>query len=187
MKSRMFLLTGVALLAWLPLLRGEEGHETGQSIRLSGRLDPTDSFAGRCYFSAEIERIAFNLTSLNDKYKVIRIRVENEKGESIKLSVEKDGIALGFKDGQRVRGTFNLKSEDGPVWDSLSDEMRSALAYPLSIRAAKVGDASRTREVVHFFAFFPADKVTDVPNSLDYTIESLGKTITLTGPPQVKP
>lgn len=180
MKSRMFLLTGMALLAWLPLLRGDEGHESGQSIKMSGRLDPTASFAEQCDFSTEIEPVTFKLTSFKDKYKVVRIRVENRKGETIKLSAEKDGIELVLADGKVVKGTFNLKAQDGPVWDSLSDEMRKVLAYPLSIRAAKVGDGSRAREeVINFFAFFPADKVPDVPRSFHYTIKSLGKTLTL--------
>lgn len=180
MKSRMFLLTGTALLACLPLLRGDEGHESGQSIKMSGRLDPTASFAEQCDFSTEIEPVTFKLTSFKARYKVVRIRVENRKGETIKMSAEKDAIELVLPDGKVVKGTFNLRAQNGPVWDSLGDEMRNVLAYPLSIRAAKVGDGSRAREeVVYFFAFFPADKVPDVPRSFQYTIESLGKTITL--------
>ena len=180
MKSRMLLLTGMTLLAWLPLSRGDEGHESGQSIKMSGRLDPAASFAEQCDFSTEIEPVTFKLTSFKAKYKVVRIRVENRKGETIKLSAEKDAIELTLADGKRVKGTFDLKAQDGPVWDSLSDEMRNVLVYPLSIRAAKVGAGNRAREeVVYFFAFFPADKVPDVPRSFHYTIKSLGRTVTL--------
>ncbi len=180
MKSRMFLLTGMAVLAWLPLLHGDEGHEFGQSIKMSGRLDPTARFAEQCDFSTEIEPVMFKLTSFKAKYKVVRIRVENRKSETVKMSAEKDSIELVLADGKLVKGTFNLKAQAGPVWDALSDEMRNALAYPLSIRAAKVGDGSRVREeVVYFFAFFPADKVLDVPRSFHYTIDNLGKTVTL--------
>lgn len=180
MKSRMFLLTGIALLTWLPLSRGDGGHEPGQSIKMSSRLDPTASFAEQCDFSTELEPVTFKLTSFKDKYKVVRIRVENRKGETIKLAAEKDAIELVLSDGKVVKGTFNLQMLDGPLWDSLSDDLRNALAYPLSIRAAKVADGNRAREeVVYFFAFFPAENVPGVPRAFHYTIESLGKTLTL--------
>jgi hypothetical protein len=130
--------------------------------------------------SCAVTKGLFKLTWFKAKYKVVRLRVENRKGETIKTSVQKDVIELVLADGKLVEGTFNLKAHDGPVWGSLDDEMRNVLAYPLFIRAAKAREESPAREeVVYFFAFFPADKVPDVPRSFCYTIESLRKTITL--------
>src|SRR6267142_1664362 len=103
MKIRILLLVGMTLLVCLPLLRGDEGHEQGQSITMSARLDPTASVAERCDFSTEFEPVTFKLTSFKAKYKVVRIRVENRKGETIKLSAAKDGIELVFKDGEPVK------------------------------------------------------------------------------------
>jgi hypothetical protein len=128
--------------------------------------------------------VSFKLNSLKAKYKVVRIRVENRMSEPIKLSGDQDAIELEMDGGTVVRGTFNLRGQDGSLWDSLSDDMREALAYPLSIRGAKSDEVNPRRpEVVYVFAFFPADKVPDVPRSFQYTIQSVGKTVKIQPPP----
>ena len=171
---------GLVLLAWLPVLRADGGHEPGQSVKMTGRLDPTASFSDQCEFSTEIEPVSFKLTSFKNKYKVVRIRIENRKVQSIKLSPENDVIELVLADNSIMKGTLNLKAQDGLIWDSLDDEMRKVLAYPMSIRAARAGNGSGTLdETILFFAFFPVEKVSEVPRQLRFRIESLGKTITL--------
>jgi hypothetical protein len=180
MKPPTLFLMAVTLLAGLVNLRADGAHEPGQSIKLIGKIDFTADFSEQCEFSTDIEPVSFRLISFKDKYKVVRIRVENRKAQSIKLSVENDSVELVMPDKKVVKGTLNLKAQDGLMWDSLDDEMRKILAYPLSIRAAKVADGGRKlQETVLFFAFFPADKVPAVPRSVRFRIESLGKTITL--------
>jgi hypothetical protein len=231
MKAGTFLSTSMALFAGWLSLSADEAHERGQSIKFSGTIEPTADFSERCDFSTEIEPVTFQLTSFRTDYKVVRIRVANRKSEAIALSAEKDGIQLVLRDGSRVKGTFNLREhdgpvwdsllkdkyrvirirvenrttqpiklsrdedivelilsdhasvrgtfklreEDGPLWDSLSEDLRNALAYPVSIHGAK-GDSANTRrpEVLYLFAFFPAGKVSEIPRSFIYTLQSAG-------------
>jgi hypothetical protein len=184
MKSKFYVLSTIALFSALLSVRGEMSGESGRSSRFVGKLDPAASFTNQCEFSVEIERVMFKLNSLKDKYKLVRIRVENRMSGPIKLSGAEDGIELEMGDGNVVRGTFNLQGQDGSLWDSLSEDMRKALAYPLSIRGVK-GDGVNPRrpEVVYVFAFFPADKASEVPRSFRYTIQSVGKTVKIELPP----
>lgn len=184
MKSQFYALSTIAFLLALMSARGEVSGEKGRSSRFVGKLDPAASSMNQCEFSVEIERVSFKLNSLKDKYKVVRIRVENRMTAPIRLSGDQDAIELEMGNGTVVRGTFNLRGQDGSLWDSLSDDLREALAYPLSIRGVKGEGADLRRpEVVYVFAFFPSDKVTDVPRSFQYTIQSLGKAVKIQPPP----
>lgn len=188
MKSQFYALSTIALLLALMSARGEVSGESGRSSRFVGKLDPAASSMNQCEFSVEIERVSFKLNSLRDKYKVVRIRVKNRMSAPMKLSGDQDAIELEMDSGTVVRGTFNLRRQDGSLWDSLSDDLREALAYPLSIRGVK-GDGVNPRrpEVVYVFAFFPADKVPDVPRSFQYTIQSVGKSVKIQPPPATAP
>ena len=187
MKSKFYALSAIAFLAALMPVRGEMSGESGRSSRFVGKLDPAASYTNQCELSVEIEPVLFKLNSLKDKYKVIRIRVENRMSEPIKLSADKDAIELEMGGGNVVRGTLNLPGQDGSLWDSLNDDMRTTLAYPLSIRGVK-GDGVNARrpEVVYVFAFFPADKVSEVPRSFRYTIQSVGRTVKIELPPPTR-
>ena len=174
----------IILLTGRGFLHGDQGYEPGQSIKLIGRLGAADQFDDQCDFSTEIEPTTFKLTAFKDKYKVVRIRAGNRRAKSIKLSPEKDSIELIQADGKSVKGTFNLKAQDGKTWDSLSDDLRSDLAYPAIIRAAKAADEARTgEEVAYLFAFFPVKDVSNVPRQIRYTIATLGHTVTIENRP----
>lgn len=184
MKSNFYGLGAIAILLALMPARAEVSGERGRGSRFVGKLDPTASAANQCEFSVDIERVTFKLNSLKDKYKVVRIRVENRMSVPIALSADQDAIELGLNSGKTVLGTFNLRRQDGPLWDSLSDDLRQALAYPLSIGGARGDDTSRRQpEVVYLFAFFPADQVSEVPSSFQYTIQSVGKVVKIQQPP----
>lgn len=184
MRSQFYALSTIAFLLALTPARGEMSGERGRSSKFVGNLDPAASFTNQCEFSVEIERVIFKLNSLKDKYKVVRIRVENRMSEVITLSGDQDAIELVIDGGIVVRGTFNLRGQDSSLWDSLSEDMREALTYPLSIRGAKSdGVNPRRPEVVYVFAFFPADKVSEVPRSFLYTIQSVGRAVKIQLPP----
>lgn len=184
MKSNLFASSAMILLVALTSTRGEMSGESGRSSRFVGKLEPGASYTNQCEFSVEIERVMFKLNSLKDKYKVVRIRVENRMSAPIMLSADQDAIELVIGNGNVVRGTFNLRGQDGALWDSLSEDMRKSLAYPLSIRGVK-GDGvnSRQPEVIYVLAFFPADKVPEMPRSFRYTIQGVGKTVKIELPP----
>jgi len=177
------------MVVWLGMLvavqsaRSDEAGEPGRSVQLRGELEPGGSLTNRCEFSTEIEPLTFQLNSFKNKYKVVRIRVANARSEPVKLSHERDAIELELNDGNIVAGTFNLQADDPAIWDALSDEMRDRLAYPLSVHASRTdGPIVLRAEVVYFFAFFPADKITTPPRVVRYTLESLKKTVDLADP-----
>jgi hypothetical protein len=186
MKSRIVLFSAIVLLSWLLSLRSEMSGERGRSSSsFVGELNPGDTPTNQCMFSIEIDRVTFKLNSLKNKYKLVRVRLENMMSGPIRLSREGDSIELELSDGKVVRGTFNLQGRDGQLWDALSDDTRKALAYPLFARGVKGDEASPRRpEVIYVFAFFPADEVPEMPRVFRYKIQSVGKTIVIKSPPQ---
>ena len=184
MTTKSLVISTVVLCSALLSVRAEMSGDLGRSRRFLGKLNPQGSQTNQCEFSIEIERVMFKLNSLKDKYKVVRIRVENTMSNPIRLSRDDDGVELDLRDGTTVRGTFNLQAQDSSLWDGLSEDMRKALAYPLSVRGVKGEDANQRRaEVIYVFAFFPADKVIEMPRAFRYTIQSVGKTIKIELPP----
>ncbi len=176
-ESRFCAWLAVALLAALLPAWSEMVGER-RNILFMGNLSESAEPTNQCQFSVEIEPVTFLLNAYKDKWKVITIKVDNRRIEPIRLSAEEDGIELVLNGGRVVKGTFQLRMQDGPAWDSLSDESRRDLAYPPSIRAAKV--ESRRAEVVYLFAFFPAREVTGVPHIFRYSIQK--RTVTLSKP-----
>ncbi len=184
-KSSLLLLGCIGAL-WLAALlpaSAEVSGERGRSTYFRGRLDPHSGFTNQCEFSVELEPVTFELNAFRDKYKVVRIRVENWRKDRLKLSLEQDTIELQSAQGQVVPGTFNLRVWDPVAWDSLSETLRDALKYPLSIPSASAQESpSRRAAVVHLFAYFPADQVTSLPHLFRYKIQSAGKSVTLEKP-----
>lgn len=156
-------------------------RERGSLAEYAGSLRFGTDSSDRCDFSVSIERVIFLLTVFENKYKVIRIRVENRSANSIQLSSENDSIVLKTLKGEEVRGLFKLQEQDAPLWDSLDKEMREALAYPQIIRAGR--ELSSRREIMYFFAFFPKDQITKLPLSFYYKIDSLPEPIEIKPPP----
>src|SRR5882762_7553643 len=118
-KTRLLPLFAIALLAMPMFSRGDVSEERGMSKRFIGKLNPTPGHTNECEFSIEIEPMTFKVNSLQNRYKVVRIRVENRMKEAIKLSGEEDSIEVEVAGGSAIRGVFNLQAQDGPLWDSL--------------------------------------------------------------------
>ena len=174
---------GALWLAALLPASAEVSGERGRSMYFRGQLEPNSSLTNRCEFSVELEPVTFELNAFRDKYKVVRIRVENWRKDKVKLSLEQDTIELQSAQGQVVQGTFNLRAWDPVAWDSLSEAMRDALEYPLSLPAANPQESSSRRAaVVYLFAYFPADQVASLPHLFRYRIQSAEKTVTLEKP-----
>ena len=132
----------------------------------------------RCEFSIEVDKIAFVLNSIESKYRLIRVRVDNFSKTPILLSSDKDIFELRFEGDITVKGLLNLRKADPLLWDSLTIEMREALAYPQTFEPAKVStDGGRERpQPIYLFIFFPKDKVPKLPGSFSYRIDSQDKT-----------
>jgi hypothetical protein len=150
----------------------------GGPTTLMGRMRGPD---GRDSATFEISyyREEFRLSSVRDKYKLVRIRISNFSTAPLRLSDERDRIDLVLPDNTVVRGLLNLQSADSPLWDSFDAGLRQALAYPATVKAAPGSDAARggSPEVIYLFAFFPSERVLNVPLRFEYWIDSLQQSI----------
>ena len=177
----LFLLVSVALvISFIPgSSRCEVSGEKGRPAEYVGGVKFGIESWDQCEFSISIEKVTFLLTAFGNKYKVIRVRIVNSSTNSIQLSSENDSIVLKTPGGEDVRGLFKLQRQDAPLWDSLDSEMRETLAYPQIIRAGREGNTTgySHQEVIYFFVFFPNDKVTQLPKSFYYKINSLPEPI----------
>jgi hypothetical protein len=136
-----------------------------------------DDGRDRCRFSVEIERVGFLLNNVQDRYKLVRVRIENLGTSAVALSANRDRLDLVLQSDATVPALFNLQSADSTFWDSLSGDMRQILAYPQAIRAGRAEGPGSSPEVVYVYALFPKDRITEIPRAFAFQIESLGQTI----------
>jgi hypothetical protein len=155
--------------------RGEMSGDRGRPIVMQGTL-PGENGADRCRFSIEIERVSFQLNSVQGRYKLARLRFENLGTTPVALSVDRDRVEAEMATRGPVPAVLNLQSGDSSFWDALSTDLRQILAYPLSVKGRPDGPGA-SPEVVYLYALFPADRVTEVPRAFTYRIDSIGQPI----------
>jgi hypothetical protein len=174
------------LLITIPIRAEMSGDDGARVLRLSGRLDEPATGPDECLFSTEFDPTMFKINSFKNKYKIVRIKVENRRAMPIRLSSMNDTVALELAGKKVVRGILTLQEADAATWDTLPEDLMQKLAYPLNIGAAPGKDGVRKRaEVVYFFVFFPAAEVSEVPVMVHMTIDSLKKKVTMKAPPAV--
>jgi hypothetical protein len=156
--------------------RGEMSGDRGRPIVMQGAI-PGDDGQDRCRLSVEIERVGFLLNTVQGRYKLARVRVENLGTSRVPLSVDRDRLELELGSGEAVPAVLNLQRGDSTFWDSLSADMRQILAYPAAIKAGRAPSAGASPEIVYLYALFPADRVTDMPRAFTYRIDSIGQPV----------
>jgi len=123
----------------------------------------------------ELQSILFRLTSVQGKYKVLPVLVENRGAEPIALS-RSDDTFLVLSEGRSVPGILQLSKVDREIWDSLDSSTQRMLSYP-----EQVG----RNEAVMIYVFVKEADLSGLPQGFDYTVKSLGRTLTLrTLPPK---
>lgn len=144
-----------------------EGNQTLETGGLSFRLG--------------IDKIGFLLNTVDKKFKLVRIRLDNHSKETIRLSAENDNIDLYFKkdpnafvdpmkpleehrnDSVKIPGILDLSIHDPNLWSSFTEEIRNNITYPNSIEKGET-------EVIT--VFFPAAKIETLPLAIRYKIAS---------------
>lgn len=176
MSSRQLAVSAVAvvfaLLIVVGVALGDISGERGRPIVMQGVL--REDGADRLRLSVEIERIGFVLNSVQGRYRLARVRVENLSASPMALSVDRDRLEAEPAGGAPVSAVLNLQGADSAFWDGLPAEMRQDLAYPQTVRAAS---GQGRPEVVYVYAMFPADRLTKVPAAFVYRIDSTGQAI----------
>lgn len=162
-------------------LAGEQGRPKIYQARVQLELDSQEEL--RC--SIEVEPIAFLLGSVQGRYKLVRMRVENATRKPLVLSRQSDRIEAHFADGRSLSGIVDLRAVDSAYWDSLESDLRQTLAYPERIEAggAPAGGSIRP-EIVYLYVFLPAEGFTTLPRMFVYNIASLPQAIEILLPPE---
>ena len=132
---------------------------------------PGDTVGAR----VEFQSILFKLNTVQGKYKVVPVLLENRGPEPIALSRSDDTFVVLF-DGSSVPGILQLSKADRDLWDSLDSSTQRMLSYP-----EQVGK----NEAVMIYVFVKEADLSGMPTGFDYTVKSLGRTLTLrTLPPK---
>lgn len=163
----LFLGGAVLLLGALPAAANIAGGSGSSTDHYLGECR-TDA-GKRCTVDTWIERTPFLMNSVESKYRMVRFVVRNRGDAAIMLSSENDSMTCSVS-GKQVRGILRLKKADPSLWGSLSEDMRTELAYP---------DALEPNQVAAIYVFFPKDEVSERPDSFRYTVESLGDPIVI--------
>jgi hypothetical protein len=116
-------------------------------------------------FSAQLERVLFSLTSVQSKYKLVRIKIDNKSKKDLALSLEKDQIALRVGS-ETLPGILDLGKQDPAMWDALGPAIRDQIAYPAKVKAG---------EEENIFVFIAKPALSDLPRDFRYSIESLAE------------
>jgi hypothetical protein len=153
---------------------GGEGRPTpfvGQ-IELPG--DEGEPPAGECRFSIDVERVSFLVTTVADKYRLVRMLIDCRGEDALALSATDDRLEMLVDDGEGgdgiAAGVLSLRQADGALWDVFGADMRRTLAYPPEVQAG---------EAVYVFAYFPVDEARSLPHGFRFTIASLNETVRL--------
>lgn len=156
---------------------------------VSGSANPSITFDGEIRgsdgreqyrFTIDVERVMFRLLTVQSKFSLVRLRMQNATSGPLALSADQDRLELVLKSGASVPAVLNLQRGDSAWWDGLDPSMRETLAYPVTLKGVPApagGLPVRSPESLYFYAFFPAAQVSEVPVGFAYTIASLGQTV----------
>ena len=136
----------------------------------------TSAAAPGITMSTAIDEVALAVNSVWNKYKMIRIGIENHTLETVVLDASKDEVLASTRNKDKqvkeVRGILNLARTDPAQWSALPERIREKLAYPGALRGRR--NKSERPQPIYFFVFFPAPGLNAPPDSFTYKIHSKG-------------
>lgn len=145
------------------------------SVGANGRKGAKKEYramAGEVAFSAELEPILFQLQTVDNRYRVMRIRIVNNGAANLALSRQADAVSVVTEAGE-VSGILDLGARDAALWDRYDAALRGLLAYPTQVGR---------REEESVFVFLPAEQVKAAPIMLQYRIAALREPVILRTP-----
>ena len=162
---RPLLLLGVCVLLMLHVAQAAGNGRKGAKREYRGE-------AAGVAFSAELEPILFQLHTVNNRYRVIRIRLLNKGTANLALSRQRDKVTVAVEN-QEIEGILDLGARDASMWDGFDAALRTYLAYPTDVPKGEEDSV---------FVFLPADRVKTAPIALTYTVAAIGQPLTLRPP-----
>ncbi len=169
MRRRIpFVMVALGLyLAWL-----HPSHANGRRDPILRLRGTASCGSGLPSLSAEVEidPIIFQISTVQGRYKLFRIRLVNGCGRVLHLDKTKDKVEA-MADGKAVGAIIDMPQHDKRFWDSLSFELRQALAYPRGLEP---------NEEQAIFVFIATDGLSAAPNIVAYSISELSQPLQIT-------
>jgi len=173
--SRYLAFRSCLLAMIVPLLvltaSAEISGDRGRRVIYRGSLQLGTEQPQGVEFSIELEPVVFLINSVQNKYKVVRIRMENPTRTDLRL-LDEDRIEMRYPEGVSVSGHLDLQRVDPQFWDAFDASQMLALAYPQVLRG---------RETIYVHAFFPSAQVKNMPVEFEFVVG--GKTVRIARPP----
>jgi hypothetical protein len=118
-------------------------------------------------FSTEIEEVNFLITSVDGKYRALRIRIRNWSRKKLALSVEGDAVLIHMNAGEQpVKGILDLYKNDKKTWNKFSEDLKSKLLYPTKVDPG---------EEENVFVFIPVNDIKSLPTYIEYSLKDQKK------------
>lgn len=118
-------------------------------------------------FSTEIEEVNFLITSVDAKYRALRIRIRNWTRKKLALSVEGDAVLIHMKAGEQpVKGILDVSENDKKTWNKFSEDLKSKLIYPTKVDPG---------EEENVFVFIPVNEIKSLPTYIEYSLKGQKK------------
>ncbi len=164
----MRIITAAALVAILAMPGAVMANGVkNKAVFLRGVLGPDKHGSKNCELTSEFEPILFRLTSVENKYRVLRVRIVNRTSRNLALSRTADKVEVVFGD-ERVNGVIDLPGHDQAFWKNLDPELRDQIIYP------QVVEKGGEEESV--FVFIPDVARKTAPTAIVYTFASASGT-----------
>lgn len=160
-------LAGVVLLATAGTLLAANGTK-GKRVIYEARVPMRAADGAECIFAIELEPVLFPITSVQSKYRVIRINIRNRSSAALRLSLARDAVQA-LVGSRLVQGRLSLSDAEQAWWDALSADLRQALAYP-DQTTVKAGEEENV------FAFFPVADMPGIPDEVLFKVASFAST-----------
>lgn len=127
--------------------------------------------------SIEVDDVAFQMTTWNGSYRLLTARVYNYDNTAIVLSSANDTLHAQI-DGASVPAILRPVKQLTNEWSKLSEELRDAVAYPIQLRPDSM---------TYIYCIFPADKLTTLPKTFTWHIDSTKADLSIALPPPRPP
>lgn len=165
MKLRSIFYGSLSLILFSTLIYANGSK--GKTSVYEAHIHLGQSGLGDCDFRVELDPVLFQIQSVQNKYRVIRIKIQNYSESPLRLSLENDSVQVRVGS-HEIQGSLNVANSDQEWWDRLSPELRRALAYPDQSPIQRL-------EEENIFAYFPIADLPSLPDEILYKVESVSR------------
>jgi hypothetical protein len=117
-----------------------------------------------------LDATSFAVNSVEKQYKLLPLVLENSTDKPITLSAAQDRVTVVTNSDESISASIQIAKLDRPLWDSWDSRTHNKIEYPQSV------EPHQSRVI---YVFVPRGELAELPRQVDFTIASLGLTLTL--------